>query len=980
MIKQPPLARHQKWLWLAGLCLVYALIHLMLIGAGHLFKVYPENIASFWPVAGFLLATLLLIEYRLWPVIAVGFLLAEQAADFIYATTSFNPVLHSLFKLGNGIQAFLSAYLIRRFVSEISQFSHMNYVIGFVFCTGVIGFPLGAVIGASAMKIFDTGVNFWQSWSFWYGADMLGMLLVTPMLIIWFEKPWRHFRASSGWQIFELLLSLTLLVVMALMIFSPVPEHTSVPAVFELPYVLYPLLVWLVLRFHISVSVTALFGMAVVAIWFTHSGRGLFYFADTPDQLFFFELKAFLALTSLFTLFLNAIISERRQAQDEISEQQRKLSTLMSNLPGMVYRGINCPERDMEFVSAGCKALTGYGIEEIVGAAGKGYAELIHPKDRAAVQAGLDAAIKRDRPFHLSYRILTADDKWKWVLEQGQIVFTGKFKEPRVEGFVTDITERKQAEQALVESEERYRRFIETSVEGIWRMEFHQPIAVDLPVNIQVERIYQFAYHAEVNRVYLQQYAFASADEAEQMKLDDIAPKADLRNIELQKKFVENGYRLTNEISYEVDRRGNDKIFLVNIVGVIEDGFLVRSWGMQIDVTEQKQIEEEQRKLQMQVQQLQKHEALGVLASGIAHDFNNILTGSLGFTDLALGKVDPENRVHYYLNQIRQSCERARDLVAQILAFSRPDPGKRTLVKMTEVLNEALAFLRASLPDSIRITDLIVGEESSVLADSSQIYQVIINLCTNASQAMPNGGVLSLTLEKVSLSNHIFTVTGKLEPGDYMLLRVNDTGDGMTPDMIERIFDPFFTTKTTGTGLGLSVVLGIVNSHGGGINVLSQQQGGTTLEVYLPFCADEVPELTVEVKHLVQKGNGQRILVVDDDSLVGRITQEMLSELNYVADVYKSSTQALAVFNADADAYDLVITDWTMPEMNGLELVEKIRERRSEIPAILITGEAAAISQSTPGLIQRVLIKPLSLTGLATTLADVFDTILAPES
>ena len=528
-------------------------------------------------------------------------------------------------------------------------------------------------------------------------------------------------------------------------------------------------------------------------------------------------------------MFLNAIISERRQAQYEISEQQRKLSTLMSNLPGMVYRGKNAPERFMEFVSAGCMALTGYGVEVLVGAANKGYAELIHPHDRDAVARGLEKAVEENSPFHLTYRISTFDNKEKWVLEQGQTVFAGKEKEPRLEGFVTDITERKRAEQALIESEERYRRFVETSVEGIWRMEFREPIPVNLSIDEQVERIYQHSYHAEANKVYLQQYAFSGSDDLKEIKLENIAPKLDQFNMELQKKFVRNGYRLTNEIAYGVDQLGNAKIFLVNIVGVVEYRCLVLVWGMQIDVTEQKQIEEEQKILQVQVQQLQKHEALGVLASGIAHDFNNILTGNLGFTDLALAKTDPESRVYYYLTQIRQSAERARDLVAQILTFSRPDPGKRTRVKMTEVLKEALAFLTASLPDNIRINHLVIGDESSVLADSSQMHQVVINLCTNASQAMLSGGVLSLTLEKICLTKDLYSPTGKLKPGDYMLFRVEDTGVGMSADMIARIFDPFFTTKTTGTGLGLSVVLGIVNSHSGAINVISKPGSGYVL-------------------------------------------------------------------------------------------------------------------------------------------------------
>lgn len=966
--------QYESWFWYIAVVSGYAVLHAGAVTLGYLLKTGPQEVSIFWPASGLLVAALLLFPYRYWLALMGGFILGAQIPDMAFCAESCNYLTMAVYRVAHGIEALLGAFLIRRFVADRISFFRLNNVVGFILLMAFVAIPIGATIGLFAQQIAFANADLWVTWEVWWVADFIGALIVCPFVVVAARAPWRHFSSAGGQEIAELGLVSLLVIVLTYKVFTTGPVQVFL--LLELPYFLYPLLVWMAVRFHGSLAISALLFTAIVAIWFTCHGSGPFYIADNPSPLRQIELTLFLVLTAFFVLFLTATMSERRRAQRQISDQKQQLSMLMSNLPGMVYRSVNSPEPIMKFVSAGCKALTGYDAEFLLDNT-KGYSTLIHPDDKEFVRQGVERALQENRPYHLTYRIQTANKQEKWVLEQGQGIFYGKAKRLSIEGVIIDITERKVAEQALIESEERYRRFIETSVEGIWRMEYRQPIAISLPVDAQVQLIYQHAHHDEVNQVYLQQYRFPSAIHARQVTLNELIPKSDERNWKMLREFVRDEYRLTSKTLYGVDRDGNNRTFLVNLVGTIENGFLVRSWGMQIDITEQKDIEEEQLKLQLQVQQLQKHEALGVLASGIAHDFNNILTGSLGFVELALAKTEPDSRIYYYLEQIRQSGERARDLVSQILAFSRPDPGKRSLVEITDILDEAVGFLEASLPDSIRIVVSSSRKDSSILADSSQVYQVIVNLCTNAAQSMPDGGVLTLALENVELSENLNAVTGRLMPGSYMRLRVSDTGVGMSSEIISKIFDPFFTTKTSGSGLGLSVVLSVVQSHGGVIDVSSRSGAGSNVEVYFPHCREVLSDSGIKVnrsKAQLKKGSGQQILVVDDDLLVGRITQEMLMELNYQADVYTSSVAALAEFTENPTRYELVLSDWTMPELNGLTLCKEIKQISPTLPIVLMTGETNdAALRAESGLIEGVLIKPLSLAELATMLASVFE-------
>lgn len=351
------------------------------------------------------------------------------------------------------------------------------------------------------------------------------------------------------------------------------------------------------------------------------------------------------------------------------------------------------------------------------------------------------------------------------------------------------------------------------------------------------------------------------------------------------------------------------------------------------DMSERKRLEE-------QLRQAQKMEAIGTLAGGIAHDFNNILTAILGYAELATRDVPPVSPVQSYLDAVITAGTRARDLIRQILAFSRRTEVARSPVELSLLVNEALGLLRASLPSTIEVRHRLAPTTCAVLADLTQMHQVLMNLCANAEYAMrQTGGVLEIGLEAIEVSIADTGTALNLSPGPYVRLTVRDTGPGIMPEVLTHIFEPFFTTKNVGegTGMGLSVVHGIVTSHGGIVTVSSVLGQGATFEVYLPRCLTAVTEQASHTGASLPTGTGC-ILLVDDEASVAYVEKAHLERLNYEVVTCLSSAEALEVFRAAPQRFDLVVTDQTMPQMTGDALAQALRHIRPDIPIILCTG------------------------------------------
>lgn len=395
-----------------------------------------------------------------------------------------------------------------------------------------------------------------------------------------------------------------------------------------------------------------------------------------------------------------------------------------------------------------------------------------------------------------------------------------------------------------------------------------------------------------------------------------------------------------------------------------------------MDITDQKRADEERIALKKQLIQAQKMEAIGTLAGGIVHDFNNILMAVVGYTELAIFKATEGHVVISYLQQILMAVDRARDLVKQILAFSRQQDQDRIPLSITPIVKETLKLIQSSVPSTIEIRQSYAKGHDVVLADPTQIHQVVMNLCTNAAHAMQDReGVLEVHIDRQEIFEDRPLHGLELKAGNYIRISVRDNGEGINPVIKDQIFEPFFTTKKpgVGTGLGLSIVLGIVKFQGGDLIVDSILGEGTTITVLLPLI-DAVVPLESQKPAAYPRGSGS-ILLIDDEEQIASLSKDILTSLGYDVSVYCSSQQALEAFRAYPDKYDLLITDTTMPNVTGICLAKEVLKIRPGFPIIMATGSSGRINEEEAKNIgiREFIMKPFSLPIIAQLVKRLID-------
>jgi PAS domain S-box-containing protein len=392
------------------------------------------------------------------------------------------------------------------------------------------------------------------------------------------------------------------------------------------------------------------------------------------------------------------------------------------------------------------------------------------------------------------------------------------------------------------------------------------------------------------------------------------------------------------------------------------------------DITDRKRAEEALARSENQLRHTQKMEAIGTLAGGIAHDFNNILGAILGYSELALTQVSQDQRIKSYLKEVVNAGVRAKELVKQILAFSRRSEHEREAVDLKVIVKEALKMIRATLPSTIEIRSALEVNSAVVFADPTQMHQVVMNLCANAEHAMrKDGGVLDLTLSCVDMTNKSAVEFQALKPGTYLRLTIRDSGQGIPAQILERIFEPFFTTKSSGegTGLGLAVVHGVIVGHGGHITVSSVMGQGTTFTILLPRL-DVVLPVQIDSNEDWPKGTG-RVLFVDDEEMLARWGEQLLSHLGYTVVTKTNPYEAVELFRNQADQFDLVVTDQTMPTMSGEAFTRALLGIRRDIPIILCTGFSHIMTAEKAAQLglSAFLMKPVNAGALAHTVRKV---------
>lgn len=481
-------------------------------------------------------------------------------------------------------------------------------------------------------------------------------------------------------------------------------------------------------------------------------------------------------------------------------------------------------------------------------------------------------------------------------------------------------------------------------------------IARNVTKQIRAERQYAALFHQMLDGFSVQEIIFDSQGNPVDYKFLSVNPAFEKltgkRSEEIVDKTVTNVFPQTEKewidlfarvarhgktLRFESHWREFDRYF--EVVAFRSGKNLVAS-ALQ-DITERRRSAEERQRLEQQLHQAQKMEAIGALAGGIAHDFNNILSGVLGYADLAISDAGNNKEVISSIEQVVDAGKRAKELVQQILDFSRQTEQKLRPSRLQHVIKEAAKLLRSSIPTTIEIHANIDEQCPPVLADPTRIHQIAMNLCTNAYQAMENtGGVMEISLARVAISEEEASRILGLRAGNHVCLSVSDTGKGIRPAIRERIFEPYFTTREQGkgTGLGLAVVHSIAKTHKGTVTVESTPGEGSTFRVFLPVCSEEIVKQVRKRDSVPPPKGSEKILLVDDETLILQVGKRSLERLGYEVTTCDNGAQALEIFSRDPSAFDVVVTDLTMPNMTGLELSMKMRAIRDDLPIILCTG------------------------------------------
>jgi PAS domain S-box-containing protein len=523
-------------------------------------------------------------------------------------------------------------------------------------------------------------------------------------------------------------------------------------------------------------------------------------------------------------------------------------------------------------------------------------------------------------------------------------------------GTLTDISETKQAEEALRQSEARFRAVLEANPDPVVLYDMQGRVLFFNPAFTKV-----FGWTLE---------------ERKGKTMDVFVPDANWSETEAMISKILAGESLSGDETTRYTKDG--RLIPVSISAGLfydHDGNQAGSVITLRDISEQKHLQE-------QLQQSQRLEAIGTLAGGIAHDFNNILSAIIGYTDLSLMTLPKDTPLKDNLNKILESGNRARDLIRQILAFSRQNAPQKQTADIKPLIKEVLKLLRASLPSNIEIKQNLKGF-STIMCDPTQIHQVVMNLCTNAGQSlMETGGRLTVTMRDVSAKEDPGVSKAGLSDGPYLKLQVSDTGKGIPPEVMDRIFDPFFTTKGrgSGSGMGLAVAHGIIENHGGAITAEAGPERGTVFTVYLPLVKSKKITQS-QIESPLPMGN-ERILFVDDEMHIADLGRQMLQRLGYTVIAETSSVNALALFEKDPHQFDLVITDLTMPKITGDILARRLLRLTPDLPVIMCTGYSERFSkeETTHLGIKGFLMKPMTLRDLAQMVRSVLDARIRPQS
>jgi PAS domain S-box-containing protein len=877
-----------------------------------------ETYVSFWLPAGIYITALVVRSRRDWPWLALGAFLANAVFDLTRGT----PLLMLCgFHVANILQAFGGAWILERWVSPRPPLNNVRAFFLLVAAAAIGPNALGALVGASTLRAFGASA-FWPSFAIWWGSCALATLIILPTALAWFTSHLSH-RKITGRGYIELGL------ICALIVFGGWELLVVGPGILG-PHqvVILPLLLWSSARFGPR---GATLTCCVLAFTWT-SLTNHYQTGFTPETLhsgsYVLALQLFVAIATLVGL-LPAIASAERDASLSTlrNNEERYRSLVNAALEGIVIseNGVIRDANDQLLI------LLGYRRSDLIG---RSLSEFLPLEGRQLESA------PNTPPKSYELTLLRNDGSTFFAETQMRLVQQGDQQVRTIA--IRDVSARREAEAAVRAGQAILRQFIAHAPAAIAMMDTEMRY-------LQHSQRWLTDYHLEGHEIVGRSHY-------------DVFPDIPARWKELHARVLSGAVERCEEDPFPRDDGSLEWIQWEARPWRRADGAIGGLLLFTQVVTQRKLAEAKQQALEAQLRQAQKLDAVGTLAGGIAHDFNNILGAISAHAELAKLDAPEESEIGENLAGVLQATWRASQVVEQILTFSRKQPQERVVMRLGPVVREALKLLRSTLPSTIEIVKELHADAPAVCANSTHMHQVLVNLCTNAGHAM-RGKPGTLT---VALQSHVVdadeAASLQLPPGNYARLVVSDTGQGMNADVMQRIFDPFFSTKPQheGTGLGLAVVHGIVQEHQGAIRVESRLGVGSSFRILLPSAVGDLPQPR-ETPQALPRGQGQRILIVDDERSLADSTRRLLQRMGYATTAFTRSTEAWVAFQTNANQFDLVITDLTMPEMDGLELSRRILGLRPECPVLMTTGSFNEETQHAAKAlgIDQVLVKPV---------------------
>ena len=801
-------------------------------------------------------------------------------------------------------------------------------------------FFLSAAISVRMWSAWEPELDFWREVQLWWFSEALGAVVLVPWVLAYFgpasaeSSPVRRARYAEAAAV------LGLLALISLAFFRLADEAGPVV---QQPYLVYPLLIWSGLRLGLRFNTTALLWLTVLLTMVLAGDVGPFVKGQggpSSPRAAVVSLQLFLLVT-VFSVLLLTVIRERGLRTEALRRANHEQFRALAGTLKPTLWLMDLPGKELTYISPAFKALTGRDPASMLGRPGA-WRDLVHPDDRALTDASLARMIEHGHD-DTEYRIVRTDRAVRWVRELTAAVPNEGGQPRQLAGSVEDVTHRRRAaeqrdilETELREANTRYRDFMRISGEAVWRAELGEPVPLDLPFEVFFERCLAHGWIAECNDAFARMYGYARPQDAVGTGLLDNFRLRDEHNLAYIRRFHAAGCRSLSTESRRPMPDGDVRWTIATFTGVVEDGHLLRLWGTITDTTAQRRLED-------QVREAQRLEAVGQLAAGVAHDFNNLLAVISAHTELVEGRVAADEQVAQSLSAVHEAVDHASGVSRSLMAFGQKTPARLDPVDLTAVIERTRRMVSRSLPAGVTLSlELPEAGLPDVTGDAVQLQQALLNLVLNARDAMPDSG------GRIAIAAEVDPQT----PGTVVRLAVQDDGRGMDETVRRRVFDPFFTTRRDagGTGLGLAVVHGIVRDHGGQIAVSSRPGRGTTVTIELPAARDGGPGPRVEGSAHGEEpaeNDAERsasVLLAEDDPQVRAVLASALEARGYRVFPVAAAADLRRVYDEQdrlGSPIELVVTDVQMPGGSGLDAVRALRAAGHDTPAVVVSGSGA---------------------------------------